>query len=224
MHICSDGYGFEILTLGDPTRWRRIPGPFQESCERPFNAETFQWSDPVSLHGEILHWQVDSNEYVVSMSMHDEKTYRTHFPDIGQEIEKDKYKLLEMGGCLAFVYKFSSTKISVWILEEWNKEERWVKRHSMVAESVKYCPDSNSSSSSSSMTTSTECNPLPDFMKLFPVATLRGVIFFMHRYDKYVSRWLYFYDVRKMELKKFNLGIKDNSSFMPHTSNSLIHW
>ncbi|KAK4857651.1 hypothetical protein QYF36_004068 [Acer negundo] len=227
VHMCADQFGYEIFTLGgSDDSWKRIPGPFEESYDRPFNGETFRWGDPVLINGQVMHWYVDSDEYAVSMNISDEKTYRTYFPDIGQGIDKERYKLLEMGRYLAFVYKVSSSQIDVWILKDYcHGQNCWVKRHSMIKESMNYIKSSSSSSSSKTSSKLQDHNPLPDFMRLFPVASLRDgeVIVFMHQTSKNVSGCLYFYEIRHMELKKFNLRMRDRSSFVPHRS-SLIHW
>ncbi|KAK1563512.1 hypothetical protein Q3G72_028570 [Acer saccharum] len=175
VHIYGDGFGFEIFTLGcSDNSWRTIPVPFQESDERPYNLQTFRWRDPVSVNGRVMHWYVDTKEYVVSMNMSDEKAYKTYLPKLDQkdqEIEKERYCFIELGGNLSFFYKDSSTQIDVWIMKDLHGR-KWVKIHSMMMESIDYYPNSKSCFSS---TSNNEFNPLPDFLKLFPVATMRDV-------------------------------------------------
>ncbi|KAK3226213.1 hypothetical protein Dsin_006075 [Dipteronia sinensis] len=122
VHIYADGFDFEIFNLGcSDNSWRTIPGPFRESYERPFNLQTFQWRDPVSVNGRVMHWYVDTKEYVVSMNISDEKAYKTYLPKLDQEdqeIEKDRYCFIELGGNLSFFYKDSSTQIDVWIMKD----------------------------------------------------------------------------------------------------------
>ncbi|KAK1562882.1 hypothetical protein Q3G72_018465 [Acer saccharum] len=226
VHIYADGFGFEIFTLGcSDNSWRTIPGPFQESYERPYNLQTFWWRDPVSVNGRVMHWYVDSKEYVVSMNMSDEKAYKTYLPKLDeedQEIEKDRYCFIELGGNLSFFYKDSSTQIDVWIMKDLHGRN-WVKIHSMMMESIDYYPNSKSCSSS---TSNNKFNPLPDFLKLFPVATMRDgeVIVFKHKLSfSSISEHLYFYDIQQMELKKFKCKINGQSGFITHRS-SLVHW
>ncbi|KAK3226214.1 hypothetical protein Dsin_006076 [Dipteronia sinensis] len=70
VHICGDGYRFEIFTLGCyDNAWRTVPGPFL--------VETFEWRDPVLVNGRVMHWYVNSNEYVLSMNICDENAYKT---------------------------------------------------------------------------------------------------------------------------------------------------
>ncbi|KAK2657555.1 hypothetical protein Ddye_010607 [Dipteronia dyeriana] len=110
VHICGDGYRFEIFTLGcSDNAWRTVPGPFQESYEPPFDIETFEWRDPVLVSGRVMHWYVDLNEYVVSMNIRDEKAYKRYLPKLDWEIEKDRYGFIKMGGNLSFWYQISST-------------------------------------------------------------------------------------------------------------------
>lgn len=213
VHMYADGFGFEIFTIGDPnTRWRRIPGPFKCVSERPYDIETFNWEDPVSINGEILHWYVCSCDYAISMNVSSEYTYKTYFPP-GTICWKN-YKLLEMGGCLAFVYKVSSTQIDVWIQKDScdGESKIWVKSHCLNVESIIYLQSKGHYS-------------LPDFMSLYPVASLRNgeVMVFMQRNGKIAASWLYFYDLQQMELRKSELNIKLQSSFVPHSS-SLIQW
>ncbi|OMO85163.1 hypothetical protein CCACVL1_10379 [Corchorus capsularis] len=46
VHIYSDRYGFEIFTIGSDKEWRKIPTPFEESYERPYDMD-FTWEEPV---------------------------------------------------------------------------------------------------------------------------------------------------------------------------------
>ncbi|KAK2657522.1 hypothetical protein Ddye_010574 [Dipteronia dyeriana] len=290
VHIYGNGYRFEIFALGCfDNDWRTVPGPFKEPYEPPFDVETFEWGDPVSVNGRVMYWYVDTNEYFVSMNISNEKAYKMYLPKLDQEIEIGRFSFMEMGGNLSFWYQISSTQIDVRILKDLHGRN-WLKIHSMMMESINYkYPNTKSSS------TSNKFNPLPDFMKLVVVAALRDgemivfqhksfrynfsmeqssvdtngeilhwyadmneyvvsmnmldektyriyfhdvgqeikkseykllakrveVIVFMHMNQKYLSGWLYFYDVRKMKPKKLNLKI---NSFMPYTSNSLIPW
>ncbi|KAL5809168.1 hypothetical protein ACOSQ3_029859 [Xanthoceras sorbifolium] len=219
VHTYADDYGYEIFTLGcSDNAWRKVPGPFKEPYERPSNVQSFRWRDPVLVNGRVMHWYVDSKEYVVSMNISDEQPYKTYFPEFDEEIQKHRYRFIEMGGNLSFWYQVSGTQIDVWILKDIHGRN-WVKIHSMMAESINYCPNSKCSS------TSNIFNPLPDFMKLLPVAALRDgeVIVFKHMSDNYKSDHLYFYDIQQMVLKKFRFKITADSRFIPHRS-SLIHW
>lgn len=119
VHIYADSYGFEMYTLGClDGNWKRLPGPFEGKVyERPSNVEDFRWSDHVTINGHILQWYVESNEYVISMDASYEKCSKTYLPDCDQKIDKDNYKLLQLGGDLSFVHQVSSIQTDVWILE-----------------------------------------------------------------------------------------------------------
>ncbi|KAI9154379.1 hypothetical protein LWI28_025416 [Acer negundo] len=170
VHICGDGYSFEIFTLGcSDNAWRTVPGPFKEPNEQPFDVETFEWGDPASVNGRVMYWYVDTNEYFVSMNISDEKAYKTYLPKLDQEIEIGRFSFMEMGGNLSFWYQISSTQIDVWILKDLHGRN-WLKIHSMMMESINYkYPNTKSCS------TSNKFNPLPDFMKLIPVAAFEMV-------------------------------------------------
>nr|POF21240.1 hypothetical protein CFP56_27018 [Quercus suber] len=122
-HLCH-GFGYEILTLGcSDNKWKCIPGPFKEPHERPFNLDTFHWSDPVSIHGQVLHWYVSSKDYVISMDVNDETPRKTYLPTLGKKIDRKRYSLLEMGGYLFFVYNVSNIQIDVWILKDFAAQD-----------------------------------------------------------------------------------------------------
>ncbi|KAJ4704516.1 F-box domain containing protein [Melia azedarach] len=210
VHIYADRFGFEIFTLGvSDNAWKSMPGPFRSSNEPPFIIHTFEWSDPVCINGQVFHWNVDSNSYIVSMDVSDEIPRKTFLP-VHHSRNIHRFNFLEMGGKLALLYHVSSIQIDVWILEDF-PGQNWIKTHSILAESIKYTMNS--------------CC-LPDFLKLFAVAALRDgeVLIFRHRNNNYTSVHCYLYDIRQRELKKKkNMIMKEGSKFIHHRS-SLIQW
>ncbi|OMO85162.1 hypothetical protein CCACVL1_10378 [Corchorus capsularis] len=120
VHIYSDGYGFEIFTIGSDKEWRKIPGPFEESYERPYEMEYFKWEDPVIINGHVFHWFVDSDEYFISMDIRDEKLRKTKLPEL---MMGNDYGFVEMAGKLSFVYTVSSSQIDVWVLTDFGKQK-----------------------------------------------------------------------------------------------------
>ena len=127
VHIYADGFGYEIFTLDcSDNKWKCIPDPFKEPHERPFNLDTFHWSDPVSIHGQVLHWYVSSKEYIISKDVNDETPRKTYLPTLGKKIDRKRYSLLEMVGYLSFVYNVSNIQIDVWILKIFAAQV-WVK-------------------------------------------------------------------------------------------------
>ncbi|KAJ4704517.1 F-box domain containing protein [Melia azedarach] len=209
VHMYADGFGFEIFTLGcSDNAWKRISGPFKSSTEPPFFTHSFQWSDPVSINGQVFHWYVESEMYIVSLDIGDEIPRKTFLPGHHKRY-KYRFEFLEMGGKLALLYYVSSAQIDVWILEDF-PEQNWIKTHSIMAEETKYKINSY----------------LPDFSKLFAVAALRygEVLIFRYMNNNYTSVHSYLYDIRKKELKKKkNVIIKEGSKFIHHRS-SLIQW
>ncbi|XP_030924945.1 F-box protein At5g49610-like [Quercus lobata] len=218
VHMYADGFGYEIFTLGcSDNKWKCIPGPFKVPFERPFNLDTFRWSDPVSIHGQVLHWYVSSKEYIISMDVNDETPRKTYLPTLGEEIDKKRYSLLEMGGYLSVVYNVSDIQIDVWILKDFAAQV-WFKKHSILAGSVN-CTTLNIPSLPN------KCkHSLPDFRKLVALSSLRNgeVIMFKHKTNTNYG-CIYLYDIKHMELKRFALKIRGQSKVVPHRS-SLICW
>ncbi|KAJ4704515.1 F-box domain containing protein [Melia azedarach] len=209
VHMYADHLGFEIFTLGgSDNAWKKIRGPFKFSHERPYIIGHFKWSDPVSINGQVFHWNVDSNNYIVSMDISDEIPRKTVLP-IHHGRNMHRFKFLEMGGKLALLYYVSNIQIDVWILEDF-LGQNWMKTHRIMAEEVK-C-------------TIKSC--LPDFSKLFAVAALRNgeVLIFRHRKNEYTSVYSCLYDIRRREMKMTkNMIIKKGRKFIHHRS-SLIQW
>ncbi|KAK9193440.1 hypothetical protein WN944_004137 [Citrus x changshan-huyou] len=208
MHMYDDRFGLEIFNLGwSKEKWKRIPGPFNEPLERPFNPQTFRWKNVVSVNGQFLYWNVESSRYIVGMNVSDEKWRRINLLDGGEHM----YDLLEMGGKLALFYPVSNTQIDVWILEEL-EEHNWIKRHSMMADSISYTMDS-----------SRRCTHPPNFTKLFALTALEDgqVIMFKHKISKHAY---YLYDMKRGKLKRSNVRkIRKGSRFV-HYRSSLICW
>ena len=86
----------------------------------------------MSIHGQVLHWYVSLKEYVISMDVNDETPRKTYLPTLGEEIDKKRYSLLEMGGYLSVVYNVSNIQIDVWILKDFSAQV-WFKKHSILA-------------------------------------------------------------------------------------------
>ncbi|KAJ4704518.1 F-box domain containing protein [Melia azedarach] len=205
----ADGFGFEIFTLGGSDyAWKRIPGPFKSFRERPFRLGDFKWSDPVSINGQVFHWYVQSNRYIVSRDISDEIPRKTFLPRQHKR-NKHRFVFLEMGGKLALLYYVYSTQTDVWILEDF-PGKIWIKTHSIIAEEIKYTTNSY----------------LPDFFSLFAVAPLRDceVLIFRHRNNNYISVYSYLYDMRQRELKMTKNMIMKNGSKLIHHRSSLIQW
>ncbi|KAK1363976.1 hypothetical protein POM88_039537 [Heracleum sosnowskyi] len=60
-----------FLQLGDSSNaWKRIPGPWNNSFERPLGFS--KWSDPVSINGRFLYWNVLSPKFVLSVDVNAE--------------------------------------------------------------------------------------------------------------------------------------------------------
>ncbi|KAJ4704512.1 F-box domain containing protein [Melia azedarach] len=210
VHMYADGFGMEMFTLGcSDNAWKKIPGPFEVPQERPFNVRTFRWTNLVSINGQFLHWDVGSDAYIISMNISDEKWRRIHLPGY----DRYRYDLLDMGGSLALLYKVSNTQIDVWTLEDFEKQD-WIKRRSIMAESINYTTKSSIRYTSS----------LPDLRRLCAVTALEDgrAIMFRHQIDKYDWDW-YLYSMKQGELKRFKMKIKSNSKFIHHRS-SLVCW
>nr|XP_023895090.1 F-box protein At5g49610-like [Quercus suber]POF21239.1 f-box protein [Quercus suber] len=218
VHMYADGFGYEIFTLGcSDNKWKCIPGPFKVPFERPFNLDKFRWSDPVTIHGQVLHWYVSSKEYVISMDVNDETPKKTYLPTLGEEIDRKRYSLLEMGGYLSVVYNVSNIQIDVWILKDFAAQV-WFKKHSILAKSVNFTTLKIPSLPN-------KCkHSLPDFRKLVALSSLRNgeVIMFKHKTNTNFG-FIYLYDIKHMELKRFALKIRGQSKVVPHRS-SLICW
>lgn len=190
VHMYSDGFGFEIFTIGDSSNaWKQISGPWNNSFERPLGLLDSGWRDPVSLNGRFLYWNVLSPKFVLSMDVSDEKTIKIKLPcNSGQEgIKWQSYHLRELEGHLSLTYGMSTATMDIWILEEIHGE--WVKKYSFDANMIDYY-----------IKTSCKERILPDFKLLFPVAgTTNGVLVLMHTRQ----RCIYLYDTTKREMKKF---------------------
>ena len=178
VHIYNAIYGFEIFDLGglQGEEWRRIPGPFEE-YDQPYSVDEFFWSDPVSINGEVLHWYVDSCEFLISMDVSDERFSRTPLPDCDKVVYERNYALVEMDGRLCFVHTISYKEVDVWVMEDFHGRV-WVKKHSITSETVKYprplwdyAPERELE------------NDLPDLRRLVAVGCLRNgevVVFKLH--------------------------------------------
>ncbi|KAJ0089169.1 hypothetical protein Patl1_31729 [Pistacia atlantica] len=210
VHIGEDNL-FEILTLGSSDNaWKTIPGPFEHSLERPI--DFVRWTDPVSINGQVLHWDVETNDYIISMNISNEKWIKLELPGFAKKTERGFYLLVEMGGKLALVYSVSTTQIDIWILEDF-EGKNWVKRHSIMADSVTYI---------NRFKPSVPFKTAPNFKYLVVVATLRDGELMVFDHGFY-SGSLYLYDVKKRELKELGMESNLSSYLIPHRD-SLICW
>ncbi|GLT89472.1 hypothetical protein SLE2022_074510 [Rubroshorea leprosula] len=251
VHMYADGFGFEIFAffidnktfsfMSPDNTWKRIPGPFNAPCERPFNIEQFTWSDPVLIGGQVMHWFVDSDKYIISMDISDEKVSKTNLPNWGKQINRLKYDLVEIDGKLSFMYRYNSCIIDIWILKDFAKQV-WSKEHSINASATKFTglstdslihrkksntlPDTEEVQREDTLTGSEEKNDkLPAFQKLVLVASLRNgeVLVFKHQTKSGVDDRVYVYDMKLQELKKLQKKIKSEPRFIPYRS-SCISW
>ncbi|EOY07303.1 Uncharacterized protein TCM_021769 [Theobroma cacao] len=236
VHVYADSYGFELFTIGSDHKWRRIPGPFEDLNERPFDVERFRWSDPESIGGQVLHWFVESDTYIISMDLRDEKFRRTNLPDVGRSVMKYEYDLVEMNGELCFVYKLSGFQIDLWVLKDFDRQV-WSKEHSIIAMSINYTPSGASSGltkkdkdqshggkqkkvDDASVYRKEKKAKLPNFLKLEALATLRNgeVIVLMDKQNSIHANIMYLYDLKHEEMRQFRIKMKKGTSFQPHRS------
>ncbi|XP_070008459.1 putative F-box protein At5g50220 [Nicotiana sylvestris] len=206
VHVYADSYGFEVLNLGSAdNEWERVSGPWEDLNDRPFNPLNFSWKDPVSINGRILHWYVDSNEYIVSMQVKEGKCSITHLPKLGNVIKRNNYSLAELGGYLSFIHSASEIEMDVWILEDF-RGQVWSKKHSIVVELTNYiCPNKTARQNERTM---------PNLGKLVAIAGARNgeVLIFKHKN----SSALYIYDTKIRVMKKIGINMKNIESFVLH--------
>lgn len=205
VHIYNADFGFELFTLGcSGNEWKVIPGPFSVPGEQPFGAQ-FRWSDPLSTNGQlILHWDVDSREYIISFDASEERFRRTCYPC---RFEEGTGTLLETGGNLSFVHRSSSTQFDVWVLGDFESQV-WNRSSSVLAESISY--------------TSQEINALPSFENLVPLFSLRDgeIMLFRHK----SSPCWYLYEKKLRVLKKLSgMPVKTTPNLLLYKS-SLVRW
>lgn len=124
VHLFRDELLFvscEILNIGTES-WRVVDGP-------PFGLFTWFGYNPVSAAG-ALHWvpHIDHSEYIVSMSMDDEKFCKVPLP----RSCRIRDRIIEMGGLLCFVtHKEEVNQMDVWVLRSLCGEG-WTKQHSIT--------------------------------------------------------------------------------------------
>lgn len=164
---------FEIFTIGDASNaWKKIPGPE--------NLLISEWSDPVSINGRFLYWDVGSFRYILSMDVSDEKCIKLKLP---YQIFADDsiYYLVELGGHLSFIHFVASNQMDIWILQDFHSK-LWFKKQSVHARMIK-----------------SSINPLPSFTQLIPVGgTSNGVLVFTHS-----KKRMYIFDMVKKTMKKY---------------------
>lgn len=137
--VHSDGFGFEIFTLGDSSNaWKQISGPWNNSFELPSGLLDNGWSDPVSINGRFLYWNVLSPEFVLSMDVSEETIIKIQLPcDSGQESALlQSYHLRELEGHLSLTYAVPNAAMDIWILEEIHG--KWFKKYSIVANMIDF--------------------------------------------------------------------------------------
>ncbi|XP_012442293.1 putative F-box protein At3g25460 [Gossypium raimondii] len=212
VHINNDGYGIEVFTIGSDKTWRKVPLPWPVEKPRRGDLDKFEdmkffWRDPVSIKGQVFHWFVDSEKYIFSMDISNEKVSKTKLPYIGKTIMKEHYDLVAKDEKLAFVYKGSESKIDVWVLNDFGRQV-WSMEHSIVAnwEAEK---------------------KLPQFMKLVAVASWRnGEVIMFKAIENFVwdhHDFIYLYDTKSKEMKEFKMKLQYVTKFIPHRS-SLVSW
>ncbi|GMP51025.1 hypothetical protein CsSME_00017416 [Camellia sinensis var. sinensis] len=217
VHICTLLFRFEIFTIdGSDNAWKRVCGPWKHPFEWPFDLD-FHLNDPVLVNERFVHWYVNSDEYVISIDLSNERVIKTHLPDHGKGIDKHRYTLLELDGYLSLVHNASNTQIDVWILEDFHSQI-WLKKHSILAESIKYTISNDSSSCSK------QENAFPNLSKLVPLASTRKgeILIFKHKSSGTDFRF-YLYETKNREMKKFKMTIRGQLFFIPHAS-SCSHW
>lgn len=128
VHLFQDDsqyIGCEIMNVGSGP-WRVVDGP----CHGIMGWLGYQ---PVFAI-RALHWvpRVDHNEYIVSMSLIDEKFQNIPLPNTGGIHDR----ILEMGGVLGFVSRNSTNQIDVWTLKSLGGEG-WAKQHSITMDCMR---------------------------------------------------------------------------------------
>ncbi|XP_010109263.2 F-box protein At5g49610 [Morus notabilis] len=209
VHISSNRFGFEILTLGCAgNQWKVIPGPFQDE------AYDRSWDNPVSI-GQFLHWDVESDFYILSMDVYNETTWKTYLPHYYVSFRIDRMSLIEMGGHLCFMYSYTTTQFDVWVLKD-ARGQNWQRSFSIFAESINYLLPRGASPIGEWE------NALPDFQNLVTLCSLRnGEVIVFRNLN---SRWLYLYDTKIKELRKLSeLSSYKDYDVLPYKS-SLIYW
>ncbi|KAI8014755.1 F-box protein [Camellia lanceoleosa] len=217
VHICTLLFHFEIFTIdGSDNAWKRVCGPWEHPFEWPFDLD-FCLNDPVLVNERFVHWYVNSDEYVISIDLSNERVIKTHLPDRIEGIDNHRYTLLELDGYLSLVHNASNTQIDVWILEDFHSQI-WLKKHSILAESIKYTISNDSSSCSK------QENAFPNLSKLVPLASTRKgeILIFKHKSSGTDFRF-YLYETKNREMKKFKMTIRAQLFFIPHAS-SCSHW
>ncbi|EEF37990.1 conserved hypothetical protein [Ricinus communis] len=127
VHIYADGVGIELFALASSNNaWKLLPGPFLEDPDgRPYDVlSNFHWNDPVLVDGRYMHWYVESNRYIISMDVSEEKSVKTYLPNHGLGMKKGAYALSELGGKLSCIINVDHTKIDVWILKNFHKQHK----------------------------------------------------------------------------------------------------
>ncbi|KAF5196963.1 Glycoside hydrolase family 17, F-box domain-containing protein [Thalictrum thalictroides] len=201
VHMYADQFGYEIWSLGIDTKWRVVPGPFEDIYDRPFNPGDFAWGDPIAVNDKVLHWNVNqARRYIISMDVTDELARKTSIPDYD---ERKPYELIEMGGNLGIMFIVSDSQKDIWILKDF-QSEKWVKIHSIV---------------SSSIQSSIRLRPRPQLHNLIPVLSLgNGEVILFKSSKKEV---LYAYELKSSTLKMLNINFTDDQKLIVHV-NSLI--
>ncbi|KAK9095872.1 hypothetical protein Sjap_021369 [Stephania japonica] len=113
--------GCEVMALGAAESWKPIDGP-------SYGLLTWFQQAPVSAIG-ALHWMPHKvrSEYVVSMSITDEKFRKTQLPTMAGVYDG----LVDLGGFLCFVNHDQGKHIDLWILKDLF-EKNWVKQHKLT--------------------------------------------------------------------------------------------
>ncbi|TMW82748.1 hypothetical protein EJD97_005059, partial [Solanum chilense] len=137
-------FSFEIFNLSsgeENWKWERVDFDLWEGLiNQPFDVN-FCWKNLVSINGRILHWYVNSSEYVVSMEVKEGKFSIDYLPECDEVINKtNNYVLIQLDGFLSFITCDSETTMDVWILEDFHRQD-WSKKHTIIAKLTHYvCP------------------------------------------------------------------------------------
>ncbi|XP_059666368.1 F-box protein At5g49610-like [Cornus florida] len=99
------------------SKWKKIDGPAQ------IGERKYYWSDPVSVEGRFLHWDVNSAEYILSMDIIKERFQETHLPEFGNGNSSlsTSYEFVERDGLLCLLHPISATQVDMWILKDFHR-------------------------------------------------------------------------------------------------------
>ena len=120
VHIVKYYFRFEIFNLSsgeENWKWERVDSDLWEGLiNQPFDVN-FCWRNLVSINVRILHWYVNSSEYVVSMDVKEGKFSIAYLPKRDKVVDKtNNYVLIQLDGFLSFITYDSRRQ---WIFGFW---------------------------------------------------------------------------------------------------------